>query len=63
MVYVTKVESLIGTDNANGALNRFAGVVETQKKTGDSAESGENDQGNLCGRRSGSRRRDSAVCL
>ena len=32
VVYVTKVESLIGTDNANGALNRFAGVVETQKK-------------------------------
>ena len=32
VVYVTKVESLTNADNGNGVLNRFAGVVETQKK-------------------------------
>ena len=32
VVYVTKVESLTESGNANGVLNRFAGVVETQKK-------------------------------
>lgn len=32
IVYVTSVETLTGYANANGVLNRFAGVVETQEK-------------------------------
>lgn len=32
VVYVTSVESLTSSGNSNGALNRFAGVVETQEK-------------------------------
>lgn len=32
IVYVTSVETLTSYSNANGVLNRFAGVVETQEK-------------------------------